>query len=130
MADAGDVGGDLNGVRQAGASDFAQSGIGLLRRLRVYANANAALFRASLQRGRLRFGANLFASGSYELRKRRHGSPSNELDFTSLSTGAELRAAACRGVHLKKGYSCDTGAPDNKPRTTTSEQIITFWSKR
>ena len=33
------------------------------------------------------------------------------------------RDAACRGVHAKKGHSCDSGAPDNNPRTTTSEQM-------
>ena len=30
----------------------------------------------------------------------------------------------CRGVQLKKGYRCDSGAPDNKLRTTPSEQIL------
>ena len=37
---------------------------------------------------------------------------------------ADFRAAACRGVRLTKGYSGDSGAPNNKLRTTPSEQIL------
>ena len=36
---------------------------------------------------------------------------------------ADFRNVVRRGVHAKKGHSCDTGAPDNNPRTTTSEQM-------
>src|SRR5258708_37146149 len=91
----GNVGRDFNAIGQAGARDFSQRGIGLLRRLCVNANANTALFRTSLQCRRLRLGPDLIAPGSYQLCKRRHGSPSNELDFTSLSTA---RNSARRAV--------------------------------
>ena len=51
VADAGNVSCNFNTIGQAGAGDLAQSGVRLLRRLRVNANAYASLFRTSLQRG-------------------------------------------------------------------------------
>src|SRR5487761_12037 len=75
VANAGDVRGDFGGIRKASARDLAQSRVRLLRRLRVHADANSALLRAALERGRLRLGPQLLAAMSNQLRKRRHYSP-------------------------------------------------------
>src|ERR1019366_6230108 len=70
-------------------------------------------FRTSLQRRRLRFSPVQIATGSYQLCKRRHGSPSNELVFHFTVRIAEFRNAACSGVHAMKG----TGAFPEHPTT-------------
>src|SRR5487761_244851 len=75
VADAGDVRGDFGGIGEASARDLAQSRVGLLRRLRIDADANSALLRAALERGRLRLCPQLLAAMSNQLRKRRHYSP-------------------------------------------------------
>ena len=49
VADTGDVAGTFNGVRQADSRDFPQSGIGLLGRLCLDAQAHTALLGASLK---------------------------------------------------------------------------------
>ncbi|MNL63059.1 hypothetical protein D3C87_1871500 [compost metagenome] len=54
VADAGDVAGDLDLVRQLDAGDLAQRRVGLLGRGRVDTGANAATLRASLERRGLR----------------------------------------------------------------------------
>jgi hypothetical protein len=56
--------------------------------------------------------------------KRRHGSPSIELKFTSLSTSRKFAMQRVSGVHAKQGLSCDPGKPDKKPRTITSNHNI------
>src|SRR5207237_6812725 len=96
-------------VGQASASDFAQSGVGLLGRLCVDADANPSLFRTSLQRRRLRFGPDLIAPGTYQLCKRRHGSPSIELEFAALSTSRPSAKRLVSRVHTQKGPSSDPG---------------------
>src|SRR5208282_2007361 len=53
VADAGDVRGDFRRVGQAHARHLAQRRVGLLGRLRVHADAYAALGRAAVQRRRL-----------------------------------------------------------------------------
>src|ERR1700722_7844833 len=53
MAFARDVAGVFEGVGETHARDFAQRGVGLLRRRRVNASANAALLRALLERRHL-----------------------------------------------------------------------------
>src|SRR5450755_4508545 len=50
VADAGNVGGDLDSVGQADAGNFAQRGIWLLRRLSIDTGADTAFLRTSLQR--------------------------------------------------------------------------------
>src|ERR1700676_2173999 len=102
-------------ICQTGSSNFTQGGVGLLRRLRVNANADATLFRAALQRRRLRLCPDLIAAGTNQLCKRRHGSPSIELKFTSLSTSRKSAMQRVSGVHPKQGLSCDPGIPDKKP---------------
>src|SRR5262249_12120182 len=76
VADAGDIRGDFDGIRKANAGDFAERGVRFLRRLRVDADADSALFRAAHQRGRLRLGDDALASHTYQLRKCRHSLPS------------------------------------------------------
>src|SRR6202521_1498288 len=114
--DPGNVGGDLNGVGQGGARDFSQRGIGFPGRLRGPTNANAALFRTSLQRRRLCLGPDLIAPESNQLCKRRHGSPSNELDFTSLSTARNSARRRVVEFSLRKG----TGAIPEHPTTNSA----------
>src|SRR5271166_34545 len=62
VAYTGNVGGDLDRIGQADASHLAQSGVRLLGRLGVNANAHAALFRTAIQRGRLGLGDNSFST--------------------------------------------------------------------
>src|SRR5829696_4625480 len=50
MADAGDIGGDLDTVREADTRHLAKRRVRLLRRLREHPDAHAALLRAVLQR--------------------------------------------------------------------------------
>src|SRR5437870_7414906 len=52
VADAGNVRRDLDAVGQPDTRDLPQSGVRLLRRLRVNARAHAALLRRALQGGR------------------------------------------------------------------------------
>src|SRR5208282_5560018 len=79
MADARDIGGDLDGIGQTHTRHFAERGVRLLRGLRIYANAHAALFGAAHERGRLGLGQNRFSSHAYKLRKRRHSRSSFSL---------------------------------------------------
>src|ERR1035437_1157849 len=53
VPDARDVGGDLDAVGQPDARDLAQSGVGLLGRVRVDTRADAPLLRRCLEGGRL-----------------------------------------------------------------------------
>src|SRR6202158_479871 len=115
MADTRNVRGNCNTVGHARAGDFAQSRVGLLRRLRVNAYANTALFRTSLQGRGFRFGPDLIAPGTNKLCKRRHGSPSIELKFNSLSTSRKSATWRVSGVHAKQGLSCDPGHPTRNP---------------
>src|SRR5581483_3349437 len=72
VADARDVGGDLDPVGQAHAGNFAQRRVRLLGRLRVNAGANAALLRALLQGRRGRLVLRPGAAQANELVKCRH----------------------------------------------------------
>src|SRR5258708_24317813 len=72
VADAGNISRHFNGIRQANTRHFAQCRVRFLRRLRVHANAHAALLRTSRQRRRLRLHPDRFTSHPYQLRKRRH----------------------------------------------------------
>src|SRR2546429_392440 len=67
----------------------------LLGRLRVHADAHAALLRAARQRGQLRFARDRFTAHAYQLRKRRHSLPSFGHTAARLSR-ATLRAPARR----------------------------------
>src|SRR5205823_12364269 len=58
------------------ARRVAQRGVRLLRRLRIHANAYAALFRAAHQCGRLRLANHFLTAHTDQLRKRRHSLPS------------------------------------------------------
>src|SRR4051794_20230035 len=72
VADARDVRGDLDAVRQPHARDLAQRGVRLLRRLGEHADADAALLRAVLQRRALGLAHDLLAAGTNELTDSRH----------------------------------------------------------
>src|SRR5688572_4709292 len=72
VAHAGDVRRDLDPVGQPDASDLAERGIRLLRRLREDADADAALLRTLLQRRALRLPANLLTSFTDKLTDCRH----------------------------------------------------------
>src|SRR5262249_6258747 len=72
VANARDVGRDLDPVREADAGDLAQRGIGFLRCLREDADTDAALLRAVLQRGTLRLADDLLAPGANQLADSRH----------------------------------------------------------
>src|SRR4051794_18326443 len=91
MADAGDVGGDLDPVGEPDARDLAERRVRLLRSLREHADANAALLRAHLQRGTLRLRDDLLASLSNELADRGHSAYRRKL---ALLLQKSKRAAA------------------------------------
>src|SRR6266481_1451292 len=76
VADSRNVRRHFDGIRQPHARHFAQRRVRFLGRLRVHANAHAALLRAAHQRRRLRLHPDRFTSHSYQLRKRRHSRPS------------------------------------------------------
>src|SRR5204863_6884221 len=105
VADAGDVRGDFNGIREANAGDLAESGVRLLRRLRVDADAHTALFRAAHQRRRLRLGGDALAAHSYQLRKCRHSLSSlfadtnSARECTRVSTALASRAQKSARAH-------------------------------
>src|SRR6202790_4907583 len=111
-------------ICQTGSSNFTQGGVGLLRRLRVNANADATLFRAALQRRRLRLCPDLIAPGTNQLCKRRHGSPSIELKFTSLSTSRSSAMQCVSGVHPKARAQLRSRNTRQETRTTTSNHNI------
>src|SRR5207244_8826615 len=67
VADARNVSRDLDPVGQPHARHFPQRGIGLLRRLREHAHADAAFLRAVLQRGTLRLADDLLAPRAHQL---------------------------------------------------------------
>src|SRR5665213_1213939 len=129
VADPGNVSGNFNTVRQAGARNFSQRGIGLLRRLRVDANAYAALFRTSLQRGRLRLCPDLIAPGSYQLCKRRHGSPSNELDSLHFPQGSfPPRGVSWSSIQERVRWHFQSNRQQSPHEYQWADS--TFWSKR
>ena len=69
----GDVGRDLDAVREAHARDLPESRVRLLRGRRLHLGAHAAALRAGLQGGRFRLVTDGFAALSHELADRRHG---------------------------------------------------------
>src|SRR5262249_3583593 len=72
VADARNVGRDLDAVGEADTGDLAQRGVRLLGRLGEDANAHTALLRAVLQRGTLRLADDLLPSGADKLTDSRH----------------------------------------------------------
>jgi len=124
MTDARNICGDFDTVCQARSSNLAEGGVGLLRRLRVDTYANTALFRTTLQRRRLRFCPDLIAPGTNQLCKRRHGSPSIELKFTSLSTTRKSAMQRVSGVHPKARAQLRSRNTRQETRTTTSNHNI------
>src|SRR5262249_27659928 len=70
-----DVRGDLEPVRQPHPSDFPESGVRLLRRSRVHADAHAPLLGTPLHRGRLGLPPHRLATLMHELIDSRHSSP-------------------------------------------------------
>src|SRR5258707_12609689 len=92
VADTWDVRGDLDCIRQADASHLAQRGVRFLRRLRVYADAYAALFRAAHQRGRFGLRGDSFSSHPDKLRKRRHSRSSFSFGTRTFTAGSEQAA--------------------------------------
>jgi hypothetical protein len=69
---AGDVAGDFHAVREADAAHLAESGVRLLRRGGVDADAHAALLGTGLERRGGRFEAGGLAALADELIDRRH----------------------------------------------------------
>jgi hypothetical protein len=91
VADAGDVSGHLDPIRQSNASYFPQRRVGLLGSGSVHARTHAALLRASLQRrtgGLITWRSTPF---SHELIKRRHESSLQKL-CCSLKHNGRLKA--------------------------------------
>jgi hypothetical protein len=129
MADSRNVRSHFDAVGQARAGDFAESGVGFLRRLRINTYANTALFRTALQRRGLRFSPDLIASGTNQLCKRRHGSPSIELKFKSHSTSRNSATRRVSGVHTKKGLNRDPGQPTRNPHYYQQAEHF-IWSER
>src|SRR5919205_2633337 len=75
VADAGDVGGDLDAAGETDASDLAQRRVRLLRRRRVDARAHAAALRGTLQRRGLGLLDLVLAALADQLLDRGHGWP-------------------------------------------------------
>src|SRR5437867_10315357 len=75
VPDARNVRRHLEPVRQPYPRHFPESGVRLLRRRRVHANAHAPLLRTPLHRGRLRLPSHRLAAVMDELIDSRHGSP-------------------------------------------------------
>src|SRR4029079_2845932 len=91
VADARDVGRDLDAVGQPDARHLAQRRIRLLRRLREDAHADAALLRAVLQRGALGLAHDLLPTRTNKLTDRRHNAPK-----THFGTATASAARLCR----------------------------------
>src|SRR5436189_255611 len=79
VADARDVGGHLEAVREPHPRDLPEGGVRLLRRRRVHADTDAAFLRTRLHRGRLRLLPHRLATPSDQLVNGRHRSPSPEM---------------------------------------------------
>jgi hypothetical protein len=72
MADAWDVGGNFETVRQTNAANLTESGVRLLRSRGVNAGADTSALRAALQRWRLRLPGFVVAALTDQLIDRRH----------------------------------------------------------
>src|SRR5579872_2967497 len=118
VADAGDVGGDLDSVGQPDARDFAQRRVRLLGRSGIHAGAHAATLRASLQR---RTGS-LIACGAtplaHELNKSRQNSfltspphPAHRTRACAMSTSKLLKPPRNQGTGR---YTLNTAVTDPK----------------
>ena len=83
---AADVSGDFKPIRQPHPRRFAQGGIGLLRRRRINAQANAPLLRTPFQRRRRGFIPLRTARISHQLINRRHLSLSFFADSRAKNT--------------------------------------------
>src|SRR5215472_7472124 len=137
VADARDVGGDFDCVRQADTGHLAQSGVRLFRRLGVHANAHAALFRAAHQRGGLGLGDDSFSTHPDKLRKRRHSISSlRNLFRRPVSEGGRYKPTCAqtdggnsRLARRKKRESTRTGSKVYCESGETSKKLRTH-SKR
>jgi hypothetical protein len=72
VADAWDVGGDFETVRETNAANLTESGVRLLRSRGVNAGADTSALRAALQRWRLRLPGFVVAALTDQLIDRRH----------------------------------------------------------
>src|SRR5580693_5812599 len=90
VADAGNVGGDLNLACQPDAGDLAQRGVRLLGRGRVYARAHATTLRALLERRRLVLRHLVLAALADQLLDR--GQPSLRLPVVFLLSSSRVLA--------------------------------------
>src|SRR3954447_8016260 len=84
VADAGDVGRDLDARGEAHTGDLAQRGVGLLGRVREHARADAAALGRTLERGRLRLLGLRLSPLADELLDRGHRTPTR-VEQTSRS---------------------------------------------
>src|SRR3954454_14430993 len=91
VAHAGDVGRDLDAAGEADAGDLAQRGVGLLRRRRVDARADATTLRAAFQRRRLGLADLVLPTLADQLRDRGH-SPYSCRSFLRIATVQFRRA--------------------------------------
>src|SRR5213592_3333379 len=96
VADARDVGRDLDAVGQAHTRNFSECRIGLLRGRGVDARAHAALLRRALQGRRRLLGALLRASVLDELVDGRHAKRSTSLKLSSRKGKRAIYAARSR----------------------------------
>src|SRR4051794_36732787 len=101
VADARDVGGDLDAAGETDASDLAQRRVRLLRRRRVDARAHAAALRGTLQRRGLGLLDLVLAALADQLVDRGHGWPGSPTCAGSCSRCGALRGAAVRGGALR-----------------------------
>ena len=117
-------------IGQPRARHFAQRRVRLLGRLRVHANAHAALFRTALQRRTLRLHPNLLASVSNQLRKRRHVSPSIQhalrAALAPARTGAQKRHREIARTERSVAIPADRQV---SPQTDPDRHFPYGWSK-
>src|SRR4051795_13534651 len=101
VADAGDVGGDLDATGEPHASDLAQRRVRLLRRRRVHARADTAALGRTLQRRGLGLLDLVLAALADQLVDRGHGWPGSPTCAGSCSrmscSAGRARCRACWG---------------------------------
>src|SRR5262245_7633768 len=130
VADAGDVGRDLDAVRQPDAGDLAERRVRLLRGGRVDARADTALLGRSLQRGRLALGALPVTALLDELVDGGHRARSVRLHVRRKkgTDPSRCRLASCQpfdppGTHQATASGVDS--PSGSPSSSSAGSSVT-----
>src|ERR1039457_3473126 len=118
VADAGDVGGDLDLRGQTDTGHLPERRVGLLGRGRVHADADPAALRASPKRTGLGLVCRLGAALADQLLKGRHDRPfiencalpRNSAREYEESSWSEAKAYQTSSSHVKPSTGCDDGA--------------------